>query len=249
MIKLRNKTALITGGTSGIGKATAKDFIENGASVIITGRFKETVKQSVNELGRQAQGIVSDAGSMADLSSLSGNLKNHSDKIDILFVNAGYGKYASIEDIDEAHYTEQFDVLVRGTLFTVKEVLPLIPEGGSIILNTSVVTEIGMKTAATYSAAKAAVQSFVKTFAAELAPRKIRVNAVSPGPIQTNFFDKTGLSEEQINGFAASVLPMVPLERFGDASEVAKAVTFLASDDASYLHGTEIFVDGGMVQI
>jgi NAD(P)-dependent dehydrogenase (short-subunit alcohol dehydrogenase family) len=248
MTKLLNKIALITGGTSGIGKATAVDFIAQGATVIITGRHQTTVDETVKELGSNARGIVADSSKIADLNQLADKVKTLTGKVDILFVNAGYGKFAPIEQIDEAHFDEQFNVLVKGTLFTVQSILPLMQEGGSIILNTSVVTEKGMQGASVYSAAKSAVQSFVKTFAAELSSRKIRLNAVSPGPIETAFFDKTGMTQEQINGFAGAVLPQVPMARFGKASEIAKAVTFLASEDASYMHGTEIFVDGGMVQ-
>lgn len=248
MTKLKNKIALITGGTSGIGKATAVDFIEQGATVIITGRHQKTVDETVKELGANAKGIVADSSKITDLKQLADKVKAMVGKVDVLFVNAGYGKFAPIEMIDEAHFDEQFNVLVKGTLFTVQSILPLMQEGSSIILNTSVVTEKGMQGASVYSAAKSAVQSFVKTFASELSSRKIRLNAVSPGPIETAFFEKTGMNEEQINGFAGAVLPQVPMGRFGKSAEVAKAVTFLASDDASYMHGTELFVDGGMVQ-
>lgn len=249
MQKFKNKTALITGGTSGIGKATAIDFLQNGASVIITGRFRETLDLTVKELGEKAGGFVSDAGKMEDLLQLGDKVKAITPHIDFLYVNAGFGKYAPIEQITEAHFDEQFNVLVKGTLFTVQQILPLMKEDGSVILNTSIVTETGMANSAVYSAAKAAVQSFVKTFAAELASRKIRINAVSPGPVQTSFFDKTGMNQEQIQAFAGSVLPQVPLGRFGQPSEIAKVVTFLASDDASFMHGTEVFVDGGFPKI
>jgi NAD(P)-dependent dehydrogenase (short-subunit alcohol dehydrogenase family) len=248
MSKLKNKITLITGGTSGIGKATAIDFIEQGATVIITGRHQNTVDETVKELGANAHGIVADSGNISELKTLADRVKALTGKVDVLFVNAGYGKFAPIDQIDEAHFDEQFNVLVKGTLFTVQSILPLMVEGSSIILNTSVVTEKGMQGASVYSAAKSAVQSFVKTFASELSARKIRLNAVSPGPIETDFFNKTGMNEEQIKGFAGAVLPQVPIGRFGKSHEVAKAVTFLASDDASYMHGTEIFVDGGMVQ-
>jgi NAD(P)-dependent dehydrogenase (short-subunit alcohol dehydrogenase family) len=248
MTKLKDKVALITGGTSGIGRATAIDFIEQGATVIITGRHQSTVDETVKQLGPKAKGIVADSSNVADLKKLAEKVKSFSGKVDVLFVNAGYGKFAPIEQIDEAHFDEQFNVLVKGTLFTVQSILPLMGEGSSIILNTSVVTQKGMQGASVYSAAKSAVQSFVKTFASELSAKKIRLNAVSPGPIETAFFDKTGMNEEQINGFASAILPQVPMARFGKSSEVAKVVTFLASNDASYMHGTEIFVDGGMVQ-
>jgi NAD(P)-dependent dehydrogenase (short-subunit alcohol dehydrogenase family) len=248
MTKLANKIALITGGTSGIGKATAIEFIAQGAQVIITGRNQQTIDQTVTELGNNARGIVADSSRIADLQALAKNIMASEGALDIVFVNAGYGKFAPIEMIDENHYNEQFDTLVKGTLFTVQAVAPLLNEGGNIVLNTSVVTEKGMAGASVYSAAKAAVQSFLKTFASEMSAKKIRVNAVSPGPIVTDFFNKTGMNEEQINGFAGAVLPQVPMGRFGEAAEVAKAVSFLASHEASYIHGTELYVDGGMVQ-
>lgn len=249
MTGLKNKIALITGGTSGIGKATAIDFIDNGASVIITGRFKDKVDETVDEMGDKAKGIVSDAGKMEDLKQLGNKVRALSSQIDILFVNAGVVKYAPIELIDETHFDEQFNVLVKGTLFTVQQILPLMKEGGSIILNTSIVTETGLQNTSVYSAAKAAVQSFVKTFASELAAKKIRINAVSPGPIATNYLDRSNLTAEKAQTMAGWVLSQVPLARFGQPSEVAKAVTFLASDDASFMHGTEIFVDGGFPKI
>ncbi len=248
MRKLENKIALVTGGTSGIGKATAQEFIEQGATVIITGRYADTVNETLKELGGNAIGFVSDASNLSSIKDLAEQIKQKTGKVDVLFVNAGYGKFAPIEQIDEAHFDEQFNVLVKGTLFTVQAILPLMGEGGSVILNTSVVTEKGMQGASVYSAAKGAVKSFVKTFAAELSARKIRLNAVSPGPINTAFFNKTGMNEEQINGFAGAVLPQVPMGRFGTSEEIAKTVTFLASEDASFIHGTEIYVDGGMVQ-
>jgi NAD(P)-dependent dehydrogenase (short-subunit alcohol dehydrogenase family) len=248
MGKLSNKIALVTGGTSGIGKATAQEFIEQGATVIITGRYQDTVDSTVKELGSNAIGFVSDASNLASIKELATKVSDKVGKVDVLFVNAGYGKFAPIEMIDEAHFDEQFNVLVKGTLFTVQAIVPLMGEGGSVILNTSIVTEKGMQGASVYSAAKGAVKSFVKTFAAELTSRKIRLNAVSPGPIETAFFNKTGMNEEQINGFAGAVLPQVPMGRFGKSSEIAKTVSFLASDESSFIHGTEIFVDGGMVQ-
>jgi NAD(P)-dependent dehydrogenase (short-subunit alcohol dehydrogenase family) len=248
MGKLSNKIALVTGGTSGIGKATAQEFIEQGATVIITGRYQDTVDSTVKELGANAIGFVSDASNLSSIKTLATQVSEKVGKVDVLFVNAGYGKFAPIEMIDEAHFDEQFNVLVKGTLFTVQAIVPLMGEGGSVILNTSIVTEKGMQGASVYSAAKGAVKSFVKTFAAELTARKIRLNAVSPGPIETAFFNKTGMNEEQINGFAGAVLPQVPMGRFGKSSEIAKTVSFLASDESSFIHGTEIFVDGGMVQ-
>lgn len=249
MKKLENKVALITGATSGIGKATAINFIENGAKVIITGRDKDRVDETVKELGSGTIGFVSDAGKMNDLLGLAEQVKAVTASIDILYINAGFGQYASIEQVTEESYNEQFDVMVKGTLFTVQQIVPLMKEGSSIILNTSVVTEVGMKDFSVYSAAKAAVQSFVKTFAADLAYKNIRVNGVSPGPIRTNFFHAAGMSAEAIENTNGYLSSQVPLSRLGEPSDVAKAVTFLASDDSSFIHGTEIFVDGGFPRI
>lgn len=249
MTKLKNKIALITGGTSGIGKATAIKLIAEGATVIITGRYQKTVDETVKELGANCKGIVSDASKMQDLLCLGSKVKELTNVVDILFTNAGYGKFAPIEMVDEAHFDELFNLLVKGTFFTVQQIIPVMKEGSSIILCTSVVTEMGIANFSVYSAAKSAVQSFVKTFASELLVKKIRVNSISPGYISTNGFQKTGLSQEQIDGAIASITPTLPLKRFGKSEEVANAVCFLASDDASYTNATEIFVDGGLAVI
>lgn len=249
MLKLTNKVVLITGATTGIGFATAQEFILAGAKVIITGRRLETVKEAVRQLGTNAFGIVSDAGKMHDIFDLQRQVKQFSDKLDILFVNAGYGKFAPIEMVSEEQYDELFNLLVKGTFFTVQQMLPIINKGGVVILNTSVVTEIGYKNMSVYSAAKSAVQSFIKTFAAESTSNGIRVNGISPGYIKTDGFNKTGLTAKQIEGFMQSVLPTLPFKRFGEAHEIAKAVVFLASEDASYIHGVEITVDGGLSKI
>lgn len=249
MRKLENKVALITGGTSGIGFATAQEFINEGATVIITGRNQETIDQTVQQLGEKAYGVVSDAGKLADVLTLQQKIKPYTDTIDILFVNAGYGKFAPIEMVTEEQFDELFNILVKGTFFTVQQLLPLIKEKGVIILNTSVVTEIGYANMSVYSAAKAAVQSFIKTFATECTAKNIRVNGISPGYIKTSGFDKTGLTDEQIKGFITSVIPTLPFKRFGESSEIGKTVAFLASDEASYIHGAEITVDGGLSNI
>lgn len=249
MKKLEGKVALITGATSGIGKATAIDFIENGAKVIFTGRNQETVDKTVAELGNQAVGFVSDSGNMSDLLVINEKIKSISPRIDILYVNAGFGKYAPIEAVTEEHFDDMFNVLVKGTLFTVQQVLPLMGEGSSIILNSSNVTKMGMQNSSVYSAAKSAILSFVKTFAAELSSRNIRINAVSPGPVSTNYFDRSNLSKNQIDSIVEYVLPQVALKRFAQPSEIAKVVTFLASDDASFIQGAEISVDGGFPEV
>ncbi|MBA4166022.1 MAG: SDR family oxidoreductase [Chitinophagaceae bacterium] len=245
MQRLQNKIAVITGGTSGIGLATAKDFIAEGAKVIFTGRDKQTLDGTLHQLGSNASGFVSDAASEEDLQQLQGRVKSFSAGIDILFVNAGYGKFAPVEGVGTADVDELFNVLVKGAFFTAQSLLPVMRAGGAIIFNTSVVTLYGSSYASVYSAAKSAVSSFVKTFAAECTARNIRVNGVSPGYTETNGFDKTGMSREQIAGVIESVIPTLPFKRFARPMEIAKAVSFLASEDASYIHGTELIVDGG----
>ena len=246
MKRLENKVALITGGSSGIGLATAQDFIREGAQVIITGRSQKALQEALGVLNGQARTLVSDSASREDLFALGQKVKALTPSLDVLFVNAGIGKFAPIEQVDEAHFDEQFSVNVKGLYFTVQQLLPLMNPGSSIILNASVVRELGTPNASVYSATKAAVVSLAKTLAAELLSRKIRVNAISPGLTQTNFFANTGLTEEQVEGFAAQMLPKIPMQRLGHSPEIAKAVTFLASDESSYIVGGEIKVDGGM---
>lgn len=242
---LKNKTALITGGTTGIGRATAEDFLREGGKVIITGRDQRTVDETVNSLGSGAFGIVSDNANMQDILTIREKASDIFPGIDILFANAGYGRFSPIEMVTEEMFDELFDVLVKGTYFTIKELLPMVNGGGSIIMTTSVVTEYGSANSSVYAAAKAAVQSFVKNLAAELVARDIRVNSISPGYTETDGFNKTGMTAEQITGVKQYISGILPFKRFATPSEVAKAVTFLASDNASYLHGSEIVVDGG----
>lgn len=246
MEKLKNKIAFITGGTNGMGFATAQEFINNGAKVIITGRSEKTVHKAVEELGKNAIGIVSNAGQLSDIFELQNQIKKYTDKIDVLFVNAGYGKFNPIENVTMQEFDEVFNMLVKGTFFTVQQILPLMQEGSSIILNTTFLTDIGQSNMSIYTASKAAVQSFIKTFAAECTPKKIRVNGISPGYIATNIFNNTGLSEENIKNTINAVTPTLPFKRFGEPSEIAKTALFLASDDASYIHGIELRVDGGL---
>lgn len=248
-MKLKGKIALITGGSSGIGKATAQLLINEGVQVIITGRNKNTLDNTVSELGGNTIGIVSNAGKIEDLMLLKSEVGKYVNQLDIVFVNAGFGKYAPLEFIDEIHFDEMFNTIVKGTLFTVQQVVPLMSNNSAIILNTDIVTDIGMQNSSVYSAAKAAVQSFTKTFASELINKGIRVNAVSPGPIQTNYFDRSNLSQEQVESFTTSFAPQIPIQRFGLPSEVAEAVLFLASDSSSFIVGTEINVDGGFPKI
>jgi NAD(P)-dependent dehydrogenase (short-subunit alcohol dehydrogenase family) len=249
MQKFKNKVVLITGGTNGMGFTTAKDFINEGAIVIITGRSQETVDKALHQLGSNAKGFVSNAGKVSDIFNLQQQVKKYTDKLDVLFVNAGYGKFAPIEMVDEAHFDELFNMLVKGTFFTVQQMLPIINEGGSIILNTSFVTGFGIANFSVYSAAKSAVQSFIKTFSSECTERKIRVNGISPGHIKTNIFNNTGLTSDQIKEVVDGVTLTLPFKRFGEPSEISKTVLFLASDDASYIHGAEIAVDGGLSNV
>lgn len=246
MQRFKDKFALITGGTNGMGFATAQNFIDEGGKAIITGRSNETVSKAVEKLGENSHGIVSNAGNMNDIFNLQEQVKQYTDTIDFLFVNAGYGRFSSIEGADENHFDELFNLLVKGSFFTVQQILPLMKNGSSIVLNTSFVTEIGTSNFSVYSAAKSAVKSFIKTFAAELTEKGIRVNGISSGHIKTNIFNNTGLNTEQIEGAIESIIPTIPFKRLGEPTEIANAVLFLASDDASYIHGTELTVDAGI---
>lgn len=246
MQRFKDKFALITGGTNGMGYAVAQQFIDEGGSVIITGRSEERVDKAVRQLGEKAFGLVSDAGNMNDLLSLQANVRKYADTIDLVFANAGYGKFMPVENVDENTFDELFNVLVKGPFFTVQQILPLMKSGGSVIFNTSVATEISMPNFSIYSAAKSAVQSFIKTFATELVERRIRVNGVSPGHIKTNIFNNTGMDKEQIEIAVQNIIPTIPFKRQGEPSEIANTVLFLASDEASYIHGAEIKVDAGI---
>lgn len=246
MQRFKNKFALITGGTSGIGFATAQQFIHEGGSVIITGRSAGTVNKALVQLGTNAHGIISDVSNMKDIFRLHEQVKQQTESIDLLFANAGYGRFASVENVDENQFDELFNVLVKGAFFTVQQILPLMKSGSAVIFNTSFVTEIGTPNFSVYSAAKSAVQSFIKTFAAEFTEKGIRVNGISPGHIKTNIFNNTGLNQEQIEGAIQNIIPAIPFKRLGEPAEIANAVLFLASQEASYIHGTELTVDAGI---
>ncbi|WP_263353472.1 glucose 1-dehydrogenase [Acidicapsa acidisoli] len=248
--KLEGKIALITGGTSGIGLATAKRFLTEGAQVIITGRRKEALDAALQQLGPGATGVQSDSAKLADLDKLYAEIKQQHGRIDVLFANAGSGEFATIDQVTEEHFDKTFDVNVKGVVFTVQKALPLIPDGGTIVLNASIVSVKGMPAFGVYNATKAAVRSFARTWTNELKDRKIRVNVVSPGPIDTPAIDGlAGNDIEQAKQIKAALVSQVPLGRMGDPDEIAKAVVFLASDDSSYVAGVELFVDGGMVQV
>ncbi|MDX2003133.1 MAG: SDR family oxidoreductase [Chitinophagales bacterium] len=249
MNRLTGKTAVITGANSGIGYATAKEYIAQGAKVIITGRNKAAVEKAAAELGNGTVAIHSDAGSMADVKALAGKVQAFAKKIDILFVNAGVAKFLPISMVEEADFDEQFNINVKGLYFTVKNLLPLINEGGSVILNASIVAHKGMANTSVYSATKAAVLNLGKTLSADLAPLKIRVNTISPGPIDTPIYSKLGMPETALNEFAVGMQQMVPLKRFGLAQEIAQAAVFFGSDESSFVHGAELIVDGGVLTV
>ena len=244
MSKLNGKVVVVTGGNSGIGFATAEDFIANGATVIITGRNPEKVAAAAAELG--ATGIVADQSSLEDLDRLVAEVKNRFGKVDVLFVNAGIFSPAPVEHINEEHFDSQMDINFKGAVFTIQKFLPILNDGASVINLSSVNAYTGMANTAIYAASKAALNSFTRTAATELAPRKIRVNAVNPGPVATPIFSKSGLPEEAINGFATAMQQRVPLKQFGTPETIAKLVTFLASDDAWFITGSEYNIDGGI---
>ncbi|MCW3051492.1 MAG: short-chain dehydrogenase/reductase [Chthonomonadales bacterium] len=247
--KLEGKIALVTGGNSGIGLATAQRFVQEGAYVFITGRRQEALEEAVKTIGRNVSAIQADASKFADLDKLYAAIHAEKGRLDILFANAGGGTLLPLGAITEEQFDQTFDTNVKGLLFTVQKALPLLSEGASIILNASITSMKGTPAFSVYSASKAAVRSFARSWAVDLKEHKIRVNAISPGVVPTPGYNLLGLNEEQVEGFIASQAAVIPLGRVGTPDEIAKAVVFLASDDSSYVNGIELFVDGGMVQI
>ena len=245
MGKLTGKTAVITGGNSGIGYSTAELFLNEGATVIITGRNEKALNEAVQKLGNNAYGILSDAGKMEDLNALADKVSNISPKVDILFANAGVGLFAPFEQTTEELFDANTDINFKGAFFTVQKLLPMIPDGSSIMLNATILVHAGLETASAYSASKGAVLSLGKTLSVELANRNIRVNTISPGPISTPIYAKMGMPEDALQEFAAGVQAKVPLQRFGTPEDVAQAALFLASDDSSFMTGSDVTVDGG----
>ncbi|MBL0739241.1 SDR family oxidoreductase [Flavobacterium sp. GN10] len=245
MKNLENKVAIVTGGNSGIGYAAAADLVSKGAKVIVTGRNKEALAKAETELN--VTGIVADQSDLKSIDNLVEEVKTKFGKVDILFLNAGIAAFAPVDSASEDHYDSIMNVNVKGVYFTVQKVLPILNDGGSIIFNTSVNAHVGMPNSSVYAASKAAVLSLNKVFAVELASRKIRVNAVSPGPIETPLYGKVGLEKEEVEGLGSALGEKILLKRFGQSAEVAKTVSFLASDDASFITGSEIVVDGGLI--
>jgi NAD(P)-dependent dehydrogenase (short-subunit alcohol dehydrogenase family) len=249
MNKLAGKIALITGGNSGIGLATAKEFVNEGAYVFITGRRDPELAAAAKEIGRNVTGVQGDVSNLDDLDRLFAQIKREKGKLDIVFANAGVARYARLGTITEEFYDSIFDINVKGLLFTVQKALPLLPDGASIILNASIVASKGLSANSVYSATKAAIRSFARTWTTDLKDRRIRVNAVSPGPIDTPGLSDLLASSETGQQRLQMISNSIPLGRLGTPDEIAKAVVFLASDDSSYVTGTELFVDGGMAQV
>ncbi len=249
MGKLDGKIALVTGGNSGIGLATAKQFVREGAYVFITGRREAELAAAVKEIGRNVTAVQGDVSQLADLDRLFAQIKREKGQLDIVFANAGVARYAALGGISEEFFDSIFDTNVKGLLFTVQKALPLLPNGASIILNASIVASKGFATNSVYSATKAAVRSFARTWTTDLKERRIRVNAVSPGTIDTPGARDLLASSEVGEKRKKMITESVPLGRFGTPDETAKAVLFLACDDSSYVTGTELFVDGGFAQV
>jgi len=249
MGKLEGKIALITGGNSGIGLATAKQFVNEGAYVFITGRRDPELAGAVKEIGGNVTAVQGDVSNLGDLDRLFAQIKREKGRLDIVFANAGFAKYAPFGTITEELYDSIFSINVKGLLFTVQKALPLMPNGASIILNASIVASKGLSSNSVYSASKAAVRSFARTWTTDLKDRCIRVNAVSPGSIDTPGLSDLLASSETGQQRLTMIRSAVPLGRLGTPNEIAKAVVFLASDDSSYITGAELFVDGGFAQV
>ena len=244
MSKLDGKIAIVTGGNSGIGYASAKEFKSRGATVVITGRNSDKVHTAAKELG--VKGIVADVERISAIEDLVEQVKNDFGKVDVLFVNAGVFKPAPIGQISEEMFDHQIGINFKGAVFTTEKFLPILNDGASIINLSSINAYTGMPNTAIYAASKAALNSYTRTAATELAPRKIRINSVNPGPIATPIFEKTGLDEEQLKDLGQAMQDRIPLKRYGQPEEIAKLVSFLASDDASFITGSEYNIDGGV---
>lgn len=249
MSRFNGKVAVITGGNSGIGLATAKELATNGAKVVIAGRDQKTLDETVQSIGENAFAVKTDVTNLDEITNLFEQTNRKFGKVDILFVNAGIGKFASVEQSDESLFDEIVSINLKGSYFTVKNGLQYLNDGASVVFTTTVAAKKGLAGASVYGAAKSALHSLTKIFAAELVGRKIRVNAVSPGPIETPIFGRMGIPAENQQMTKDALASQVPMKRLGTAEEVAKTVAFLASDDSSYITGIEIDVDGGMGQL
>ena len=249
MSSLNEKIAVITGGSTGIGLATAKRFIADGAQVVITGRSQDALDIALSDLGKGATGMRGDVANLEDLDRLYAQVKSQFGRIDVLFANAGIAPFVPFEKVTEEHFDNLFNINVRGLFFTVQKALPLLADKASIILNASIVAQAGLPNTSVYSATKAAVRSLGRTLAAELAPRGVRVNVVSPGLTQTPLVDKLGLSKDELDAFGTQIVQQTPLGRPGRPEEIAATAAFLASEEASYFTGADLVADGGLVQV
>lgn len=249
MNKLKNKSAVITGGTTGIGFETARLFINEGARVAITGQDSKRLKSASEKLGGETLAIAADTGSIKEIDSLVDTVKQQFGMVDVLFINAGVLRMGPVLEVNEEDFDYQVNINFRGAFFTIQKILPIMNDGGAIVINSSNANQIGIPGLSVYSATKAALGSLTRTLAAELLEKKIRVNTVSPGPIETPIFGKAGISPDVAGEIKKEIVSNNPMKRFGVPTEIAKAVLFLASDDSSYMTGEEIVIDGGAVSL
>ena len=247
--KLEGKVAVVTGANSGIGLATAKRFVEEGAYVFVTGRRQSELDTAVKEIGKNVTGVQGDVAKLADLDKLYAAVKAKTGRIDVLFANAGIAELGPLGEVSEEQFDRMFDINVKGLFFTVQKALPLLPNGASVILNASIVASKGNPASSVYSATKGAVRSFARTWTMDLKDRKIRVNAISPGPINTPAYDRIAASGPAGKQMLETIVNRVPMGRFGTPDEIARAAVFLASDDSTFVTGIELFVDGGAAQV
>ena len=247
--KLEGKVAVITGGNSGMGLATAKLFVKEGAYVYITGRRQKELDEAVREIGKNVTAVQGDVASLADLDRLYAVIKEKHGRVDIVFANAGAGELVPLGQITEQHFDKLFNINVKGLLFTVQKALPLMPDGGSVILNGSIAGYTGTEAFSVYSATKAAVRSFARSWTNDLKARKIRVNTLSPGPVDTPIFNSIGVTRDEVEKVKQGFAAQVPLGRMGRSEEIASVALFLAADDSSFVTGIDLSVDGGMAQV
>ena len=246
-MKLKGKTAVITGANSGIGLATAHEFYAQGAKVFITGRKSAAIKEAAESIGKEVVAIRADQSDLGDTDELVQTVKEQAGQVDVLFINAGVAKFLPIDAIDEKTFDEMMDINFKGAFFTLQKFLPILKDGASVIFLSSISSTVAMQGSSVYSASKAALSILAKVAANELAHRKIRVNIVSPGPINTPIFEKMGLPEEQLTAFASSIQEKIPLKKFGEAQDIGKLVSFLASEESTFITGSDYIIDGGLI--
>lgn len=247
--RFKDKVAVVTGGNSGIGLATAKAFAREGAKVAITGRSDGTLKSAQKELGSDALVIKADMSRVPEIETTMGRIKERFGRVDALFVNAGIGRFVPFEEVTEEFFDETMATNLKGAFFTVQKAVPLLSRGAAVVLNASINAHMGMPNSSVYGASKAAVVNLAKTLSADLLQRGVRVNVVSPGPVATPIFDRMGMPEDQLRQTREWIASQVPLKRFGHPDEIAAAVLYLSSSESAFVVGTELVVDGGMIQL